>query len=109
MPNDTISRIEAMLQDSSLNADEKRKLLELVAGLKQELQALPKEGAEKAASVAAFAELATREAMRQEKDPALLEHATSGLDLAQQRLSKDYPKLARIVNQFCDFLSGSGI
>ncbi len=109
MTEDTIARIEATLKNSALEAAEKQQLLQLVESLRRELRSLPQERAEKGASVAAFAEVAAREAVRKEKDPEMLDYATGGMAKALQNLGKDHPGLTRVVNQICDFLSGTGI
>lgn len=109
MTDDTIARIDALLRSSALSAAEKEQLLGLVGALRTELKALPQERAEKGASVAAFTEVATREAVRKDKDPEMLNYATGGIGKALGNLGKDHPALTRVVNQICDFLSGTGI
>ena len=109
MTEDTIVRIEATLKNSTLAAEEKQQLLQLVESLRLELRALPQERAEKGASVAAFTEVAAREAVRKDKDPELLDYATGGMAKALENLGKEHPGLTRVVNQICDFLSGTGI
>lgn len=109
MANETITRIEQMLRDATLPQEERDTLLELMANLRQELATLSGEGAEKAASVASFTEVAAREAVRREKDPALLEHATAGMTKAVQSVGSGATGLTRVVNQICDFLSSMGI
>lgn len=106
---DTIARIEKRLAESSLDPAEKQRLVDLVAQLRQELDALPADSAEKASSVASFAEVAAQEATRGEKNPDLVAHATQGLEKAAHGLGRGYPGLTRIVNQLCELLSDTGI
>ena len=109
MVNETLNRVEAQLRDSRMVPAEKKRLLGLLEELKRELQAPAQAQAEDAASVAAFAEVAAREAAREEINPELLEHASAGLEKAAQSFGHKHPGLTRVVNQICDFLSGTGI
>lgn len=109
MIKDTISRIEARLKDAQISDTEKEGLLKLLEELRGELEGIAANNAEKASSVASFAEIATREGTRGEKDPELLEHATDGLNKSIRSFESEHPELSRIVGQICDFLSGTGI
>lgn len=109
MINQTLVRIEQRLRDAALDSQEKQTLQELVGNLRAELEALPESSREQAASLAAFTEVAAGEAVRREKDPAVLAHATEGIGISLRRMGQDHPALTRVVGQLCDFLSGMGI
>lgn len=106
---DTIKRIEQRLNDSAIAPAEKQKLLELVGSLRKELEQIPQEKRDEAGSVAEFAEVAASQALKENKNPALVEHASEGVNKAMEGMAQDYPSLTRVVGQFCDFLSSMGI
>ena len=110
MLNDTISKIEAKLQNSSsLKEEQKTEFLGLLTTLKREIAALSRTHDEQARSIAGFAEVSAHEATREEKNPELLNLSILGLSSSVQGFEKSHPQLVGIVNRVCTTLSNMGI
>ncbi len=109
MISDIMARVETILESSALTEIEKDHLSTMVTNLHKELDEVPEEKKEDAISVASFTEVATRVSTRAKKDPALIKHATDGLDHSVQSFSADHPKIAQLVDKICSFFSDSGI
>ena len=77
--------------------------------LKAELRKLEAKHAEKAASVAGFADAAAHEAARKERSPKRVKLALDGLADAAQELETTHPKLTAAVAEICRELSSLGI
>ncbi len=80
-----------------------------IEALKAELRKLEAAHAEKAASVAGFADAAAHEAARKQRSPKRVRLALDGLDDAAQELEATHPKLAAAVAEICRELSSLGI
>jgi hypothetical protein len=107
MIHETISQIEAKLQNAgALNPEARLELLNLLATLKGEIIKID---AEKAQSIAGFAQTLAHEATREEKNPELLKLSLAGLSASVDGFEKSHPKLVEIVNRICTALSGLGI
>ena len=110
MLNDTISKIEAKLQNSSSITEEQRsELLHLLSTLKREISALSQTHEEQAQSIAGFAELSAHEATREEKNPELLKLSVQGLSSSVEGFEKSHPHLVGLVNRIATTLSNMGI
>ena len=110
MIDETIAKIEAKIQKANSVKDEnKKELLNLLRTLRVEISELSKTHAEEAQSIAAFTEVSTLEATRQEKNPELLELSVRGLESSVHGFETSHPKLVEIVNAFCLMLSNMGI
>lgn len=110
MLNDTISKIEAKLQNSSsITGEQRTELLHLLSTLKKEVAALSRTHDEQAQSIAGFAELSTHEATREEKNPELLKLSVQGLSSSVDGFEKSHPQLVALVNRICTALSNMGI
>ena len=110
MLNDTISKIEAKLQNSSSIKEEQRsELLNLLSTLKREISALSGTHDEEAESIAGFAELSAHEATRAEKNPELLKLSVQGLSSSVEGFEKSHPQLVGLVNRIATTLSNMGI
>ena len=110
MLQDTISKIEGRLQNSSALGEEQRtELLKLLAQLKAEVTELSKTHREEAESIAAFADVSTREATRESKNPEVLEHSLGGLQSSVGEFESSHPGLAAVVNRIASLLANMGI
>jgi len=110
MIRDTISEIEAKLQNSSaISPEAKRELTELLARLKGEVVELARTDAEKAQNIASFAQASTNEATRAEKDEEQLKVSIDTLSGSVEGFEESHPQLVQIVNRICTTLSNLGI
>lgn len=110
MIDEIISKIEAKIQKvNSVKDENKKELLNLLGTLRIEISELEKTHAEEAQSIAAFTEVSTHEATRQEKNPELLELSVRGLKSSVHGFETSHPQLVEIVNAFCLMLSNMGI
>jgi uncharacterized protein DUF4404 len=110
MLQDTISKLEGQIQDSTALAHEHRvELLKLLGQLKTEVTALSRTHQEQAESIASFAEVSAREAMRQSKNPRALRHSLGGLQSSVTEFETSHPKLAGVVNRIASLLANMGI
>jgi hypothetical protein len=110
MLQDTITKIEARLQNSAaLGKDQRAELLTLLGQLKTEITALSKTHQEQAESIASFAEVSAREAMRGAKNPQTLQHSIGGLKSSVGEFETTHPRLAAVVNRIASVLANMGI
>jgi len=110
MIRETIETIEDRLRGAhTVDADRRRELLELVRRLKTEVEDLSTTRAEHAESIAGFADVSSREAIREEGDPQLLQLAVQGLRRSAREFETTHPKLTETVNTICSTLSNLGI
>src|SRR5690348_17367994 len=94
MIEDTITKIEARIQNADTIKDDRRaELLQLLGTLKSEVAELSKTHGEQAESIAGFAELSTHEATRTEQNPRLLKLSLEGLSSSVNELEKSHPRL----------------
>ena len=80
-----------------------------IKALKDELRKLEAAHAEKAASVAGFADAAAHEAARKERSPKRVRLALDGLADAARELEATHPHLAAAAAEICRELSSLGI
>jgi len=110
MIRETIEKIENRLQGArTLDADRRQELQDLVSRLKTEVEDLSRTRSEHAESIAGFADLSSREAMREEQDPQLLQLAVKGLRESAREFETTHPRLTETVNTICSTLSNLGI
>jgi len=110
MIDETLSQIESKLKDAgSITEESKRELARLLARLKTEITELSKTHADQAQSIAGFTQTSTHEAIREEKNPELLELSLKGLATSVEGFEKSHPSLVQIVNRICTTLSNIGI
>jgi hypothetical protein len=110
MLEDTLSKIEERLQNSAaLNPAQRADLVKLLAQLKTEIGQFSKTHQEEAESIASFAEVSAHEAMRQSRNPRLLEHSIGGLKSSVEELETSHPRLAGLVNRLATMLANMGI
>ncbi len=110
MIEDTVSKIEQKIRASeTIREERKDELLQLLATLKSEVNALSETHREQAQSIAGFAELSAHEATRTEQDPRLLELSLEGLSSSVDGFEKTHPRLVQIVNAISNTLANLGI
>ncbi len=110
MIQDTVEKIEAKLRDDTRLTGRKRtELLRLLSSLKSEIARLSETHAEHAESIAGFMERSTHEAVRRERNPALLKLSIDGLAASVKGFEVSHPKLVEDVNYICTVLANMGI
>ena len=110
MLKDTIQQIEnAIKKIDSVDGKKKAELLGLLAALKSELERLSETHEEDARSIAGFAELAAREALRKQKSPGLMKHSLDGLALSAEGFEASHPRLVEIIDAISGMLARIGI
>ena len=103
-------KIEARIQQApGLPDAERAKLLQLVATLREEVDALARSHEEDASSIAHFLEVSTHEASRTAKQPKLLDAARNGLTASVENFESSHPKLFETVNQAAVVLANMGL
>src|SRR5437762_1110853 len=106
MTQDTITKIESKLKDTSaIKPDQKEELLHLLGTLKTEINTLAKTDAEGSETVAGFTELSTHEATRSDKKPELLELSLEGLSTSVEEFEESHPNLVAVVNRISTTLA----
>jgi hypothetical protein len=107
---ETITQIEGRIEKAeSLNDEKKKELLDLLSMLKVEVSELSKTHGEQTRSITGFAEVSIHEAMREEKNPQLLELSLQGFSASVGEFESSHPKLVGVVNSICQSLSNIGV
>lgn len=110
MLEERMGKIEARIAEApGLPETERTQLLQLVATLREEVDALARSRAEEADSIAHFLEASAHEASRSQKQPKLLEAARDGLTASVENLESSHPKLFEAVNQAAVILANMGL
>ena len=110
MINKTISELEERIKKAdSIKSRERTALLKLIGELKVEITNLSKTHAEEANSIASFTQVATNEAMRQERNTGLFKIAQDGLEKSVEELELTHPALVNTIREISDVLSNLGI
>ena len=110
MMEDRMRNIEARIRQApGLPEVEREKLLQLVATLREEVDALATSHEEDARSIAHFLEASTHEVSRAEKQPKLLEAARGGLTASVENFETSHPKLFETVTQAATVLANMGL
>jgi hypothetical protein len=110
MVGETLAQLESKIrQASALNAAQKAELLQLLQALHAEVQALAHTHTEQAESITGFTGISTHEAVRQHRNPQLMELARKGLVSSVEAFETSHPQLVRIVNAISTFLANLGI
>lgn len=108
--NNTIDKIEERLKTStSMPAENKAELLNLLASLKTEITELAKTHAEQAESICGFADSSTREATEKERNSDSLKDSLEGLEASVRDFEISHPRLVTTVNAISTMLSNLGI
>jgi hypothetical protein len=110
MIEDIIAKMQNRIQNAESISDDRRgELMELLGQLKSEVGKLSRTHSEQAESIAGFAELSTREAVRKEQNPQLLKHSLEGLTSSVEGFEQSHPRLVQLVNGISNTLSNLGI
>jgi hypothetical protein len=110
MIQDRIEKIAADIQGTQNIPDEKKaELLNLLSGLKTEIEALSKTHGEDARSITGFADVSTSEATREGKKPQLISASLDGLTSSVEGFEVSHPRLTQLVNRLAVILSDMGI
>jgi len=110
MIQDRIDKLEAKVRLAQNLPDETRsELLNLLGGLKVEIESLSKTNEEDARSIARFADVSTHEATRENKKPQLVNAAVGGLSSSIENFETSHPNLTQIVNRLAVVLSSLGV
>jgi hypothetical protein len=110
MIDDTIAKIEqAILRAGEAHPSQREELIRLLEQLREEVRALPASEADRARSIAHFAQAAAHEAARRETSPRLLELSGEGLKESVAGFEGAHPELISVVNKISSLLSSIGI
>jgi chromosome segregation ATPase len=110
MIENTIGEIEAKIHGStSISAERKQELLQLLGTLKSEVGTLAQTHDEQATSIAKLAQASAHEATREQQDQESLEHSLKGLRSSVDGFEQSHPKLVQVVNGISKTLSDLGI
>lgn len=110
MIDDTIAKIQQRLQQSANLSPEKRhELMDLLARLKTEVDAISKADPDQARSIAGFTDLSAHEATRAQPRPETMQSAITGLESTVRGFETAHPQLTAIVGRLVESLSNLGI
>ena len=106
----TIQQIRDRIEKSnSIEEENKKELIQLLASLKAEIDQLSSTDSEHAESIAGFAQTSTHEALRKDKKPDLYNLSLEGLQASVHGFEQSHPRLVEVVNSICVSLSNLGI
>lgn len=110
MIEETVAKIQRAVRTAGqMDPKHKAELVVLLEKLEAEIRALPSSQAEKAHSIAQFAEAATNEAARRDKSAKLLMLSRGALQESVADFETSHPQLTAVVNEICTLLAGIGI
>lgn len=105
MIENRIATIQSTIETAgTIPTETKAELLQLIAGLKSEIETLSETHHEDASSITRFADASAHEASRTQKNPQLAETALTGLRLSIQGFEDSHPELVRTVSRFATTL-----
>ena len=106
MIQNTLAEIEERLrQAESVNAETRAELLNLLATLRSEVGTLSKTHSEQAESIAGFTTVSAHEAIRDEKNPELVDLSLKGLATSVAGFEESHPKLVEPVRSPLDSMA----
>ena len=106
----TITSIENKVSDAkSIDEKDRIELLKLLGELKTEVTELSKTHAEHAESITGFAKVSAHEAIREKKNPQLMNLSLKGLSSSVDEIESSHPQLLAVVNKISQILSNMGI
>ena len=110
MIQDTLAKIqERLAQGNNLDEHTRTELRQLLQTLQEEISQLSKTHAEQAQNIAGFAGASTQEAIREQKNPELLNTSLEGLAASVEGFETTHPQLVQVVNRICTTLANLGI
>jgi tyrosyl-tRNA synthetase len=106
----TITSIENKVSDAkSIDEKDRVELLKLLGELKTEVTELSKTHAEHAESITGFAKVSAHEAIREKKNPQLMNLSLKGLSSSVDEMESSHPQLVAVVNKISQILANMGI
>ena len=110
MLKDTLLKLEAAItRAQAMKGGDKAELVDLLKKLKEEVAALDPAHAEKAGSLANFAQAATHETARETGDQRLQTISIEGLSQSVRSFEASHPVLTDTVDRICRMLAQMGI
>jgi hypothetical protein len=110
MVDETLAQLETKIRHTSaLNEVQKAELLQLLRALHAEIHVLASTHAEHAESITGFTQVSTHEAIRQHRNPQLVELALKGLMSSVETFETSHPQLMHVVNSISMLLANIGI
>ena len=109
MLDDTLARLEAEMGKAGVSPEKKAELLQLMSTLREEITRLPAAHANKAKSIAGFAEVSAHEATRPKRRPELLELSLAGLEKSVEEFEATHPRLVEIAGSLSNALANVGL
>jgi hypothetical protein len=110
MIQDTIAELEARIQTAeSVKPESRAELLHLLSTLRDEIGRLSQTHDEDAESIARFTTVSAHEALREKRNPELMQLSLDGLSSSVGHFEKSHPNLVQIVNRICETLANLGI
>jgi uncharacterized coiled-coil DUF342 family protein len=110
MLQETLKRIDQIIaQSDKLSSASRQELADLLSQLDKELQAVEKQQAHKAHSIASFAKVAAHESLRDDPDPELVSLSSKGLRRTVEEFEASHPKLYEVIQAICIRLTGMGV
>jgi hypothetical protein len=110
MIQDTIAELEARIEKAEAVKPESRaELRELLSRLRAEIGALSETHGEDAESIAGFASVSAHEALRENRNPELVQLSLNGLSSSVGQFEESHPSLVQVVNRICETLANIGI
>ena len=110
MIDETLKKIESQIQSAeAIPVERRRELAQLLDKLKSEVGELAHTHDDEAQSIAGFTQVSTHEAIRETRNPQLLDLSLQGLRSSVEGFEKTHPRLVQIVNSISNTLSNLGI
>lgn len=110
MIQQTLTELEARIaQADGVRPESKTELLHLLNTLRTEIAGLAETNREDAQRIADFAQVSTHEAIREKKNPQLMQLSREGLSSSVTEFEQSHPQLVEIVNRICQTLANLGI
>ena len=110
MIQNTIAELQARIEKAEAVKPETRaELLKLLSKLRAEIDALSRTHGEDAESIAGFTSVSAHEALRENRNPELMQLSLDGLSSSVGQLEKSHPNLVQLVNRICETLANIGI
>jgi hypothetical protein len=103
------NRIRQAEQSGQLQPERRAEMLRLLDTLKAEIEEVCKTDADRARTMAQFAEVSTREMSQPQPKMGLINQAVSGISASVEDFEKEHPKLVEVVNRISYLLSNMGI
>jgi Domain of unknown function (DUF4404) len=107
--DDLRGRLRATMMPPMVDEKRNAELQQQLAALHAEIDELARTDADRAKTIAGFAELSAHEATRPKPHPELLELSVTGLKKSVQEFEATHPRLVEIVGSLSAILSSVGL